>query len=73
MSVSEEGRVFLWPIFIVAIEGTAEGRDVPFSAYSFVARQKSKAESEAATSRFTCSETNRQEQMRISVTGLFFY
>ncbi len=27
MSVSEGGRVFLWPIFSHVIEGTAEGRD----------------------------------------------
>ena len=35
-----------------AIEGKAQSRDVPFSAYSFVARQKSKAECADATARF---------------------
>ena len=49
MSVSEGGRVFLRPILIYAIEGTAQTRDRPFSAYSFVARQKSMAECGAAT------------------------
>ena len=60
MSVSEGGRVFLWPIVICAHEGTAQRRDVPFSAYSFVARQKSKAECEAATSRFVLDQETKK-------------
>ena len=64
MSVSEGGRVFLRPIFIFAIEGTAQSRDVPFSAYSFVARQKSMAECEAATSRLCCQFTYRDTSLK---------
>jgi hypothetical protein len=69
MSEAKEDEFSCRPILIFASKGTAQRRDVPFSAYSFVARQKSKAACGNAIPRFIRIYVNYLEGSQPSGPG----